>query len=181
MAKGARYWLGDMQECLEGTRGPWWAERAEQAALDSAMGSTTGTWQEWRDIRETECPPQETVGQDNPGRPRVEIDSYTVYPSCYEQMGNSDRDIFCLTVVDGHAWGWAIRRGRGSTMSDVVLDGETGKFVLESRADEANKARRWPRDEALAVACRWVDQVRVNGSTAADCAARWPRAAQASV
>lgn len=53
------FWLDDMQDCLAGDHGDWWAERAEQAAVDSANGLTRGTWQEWRDIRQTETAPKE--------------------------------------------------------------------------------------------------------------------------
>lgn len=103
--------------------------------------------------------------------PRVKVDTYRVYPSCYDQMGNSDRDYFCLEVTDGHAWGWSVRRSGGGPMAM----NRKGEFIYESRGSERNKWRRWTLDEALTLALKYVDQVRLNGSTAADCAARWPR------
>jgi hypothetical protein len=88
-------------------------------------------------------------------------------------MGNSDRDIWCLTVQNGHAWGWSIRRGIG--MSGPMAMSRQGKWIVESRGSGNNKPRRWPLDEALSIALKHIDSVTINGFTAADCAARWPR------
>jgi hypothetical protein len=45
-------WLEDYQSCLEGEMGPWWEARAERAIEDGP-----GTWQSWRDVRQSEVPP----------------------------------------------------------------------------------------------------------------------------
>lgn len=103
--------------------------------------------------------------------PRVEVDAYVVRPSCYDQMGNSDRDSFCLTIQNGHAWGWSIRQGIGGSRALS----RSGKWIWESRGSGRNKPRRWSLEEALAIALRHVDTLTINGSTPADCAARWPR------
>lgn len=50
-------WLEDMQACDAGEHGPWWAERFEQSVLDSVAGKHDGSWQVWRDIRQSETPP----------------------------------------------------------------------------------------------------------------------------
>lgn len=104
--------------------------------------------------------------------PRVAIDSYVVRPSCYDQMGNSDRDMSCLSVTNGHAWGWSIRR-HGLSGSQAL--NRKGEWVFESRGSGHNKARRWPLEEALGIALQHIDTMKINGSTPADCAARWPR------
>lgn len=104
--------------------------------------------------------------------PRVQADTYVIYPTCWDEMGNSDRDLFCLSVTNGHAWGWSIRRG----MSHGPLAmNRSGQWIAESRGSGHNKARRWPLAEALTIALAHVDTQRINGSTAAEVAARWPR------
>jgi len=104
--------------------------------------------------------------------PRVQPDVYVVRPSCYDQMGNSDRDMSCLSVVNGHAWGWSVRQ---HVFTGSRALNRKGEWVLESRGSGHNKARRWTLEEALEIALRHVDSIKINGSTAADCAARWPR------
>lgn len=108
--------------------------------------------------------------------PQVAADSYRVYPSCYDQMGNSDRDSFVLTVVNGHAYGWSVRPGWGGSRAM----NRKGEWIYESRGSGRNKPLRWTLDEALAIALEHVDTHRINGSTAADCAARWPVDANAA-
>lgn len=109
--------------------------------------------------------------------PRVAADSYVIYPSCYDQMGNSDRDMFCLSVTNGHAWGWSVRQHGFSGQRAMNRNGE---WIYESRGSGHNKARRWTLNEALAIALEHVDTHLINGSTAADCAARWPRTEEAT-
>ena len=103
--------------------------------------------------------------------PRVQPDSYVVRPTCYDQMGNSDRDYWCLSVVNGHAWGWRVKR-HGFGGNEALS--RKGEWIYESRGSGRNKPRRWPLDEALRIALEHVDSLRMNGSTASDCAARWP-------
>lgn len=103
--------------------------------------------------------------------PQVAVDSYVVRPACYDEMGNSDRDMFCLAVTNGHAWGWSIRQ-HGFSGSRALS--RKGEWIYESRGSGHNKARRWPLEEALTIALQHIDTLRINGSTAADCAARWP-------
>lgn len=110
--------------------------------------------------------------------PRVSPDSYVVRPSCWDEMGNSDRDSFCLAVVNGHAWGWSIRRGMGGR--GPMAMNRRGDWIYESRGSGHNKARRWSLEEALSIALQHVDRLAINGSTAADCAARWPRDGEAA-
>lgn len=105
--------------------------------------------------------------------PRVQPDAYVIYPTCWDEMGNSDRDAYCLTVKNGHAWGWSIRRGQGTT-GPMALN-RHGRWIFESRGNGNNKHRRWELDEALSIALNHVDRLTINGSTAAECAARWPR------
>jgi len=48
-------WLQDALDCMNGTHGQWWEVRAERAVEDGP-----GTWQSWREIRQSERQP--TVG-----------------------------------------------------------------------------------------------------------------------
>lgn len=50
-ARGARYWLNDMQECCEGEHGEFWQDEFERALDSHIAGNAKGTWQEWRDLR----------------------------------------------------------------------------------------------------------------------------------
>ena len=45
-------WLEDFQSCLEGDMGPWWQERAEES-----VQASPGTWQSWREVRQSERAP----------------------------------------------------------------------------------------------------------------------------
>lgn len=101
--------------------------------------------------------------------PRIEIDRYVVYPTGYDDLVNSDRDSWCLTVTNGHAYGWRISRGRG--MDSTLAMNRRGVFIPESRGSGHNKARRWPLDEALRIAAEHVDTHRINGCTAAEASA----------
>jgi len=96
--------------------------------------------------------------------PRVLIDGYIVRPTCYNAMVNSDRDVWCLTVTNGHAYGWSIRRGVGG--SGPAAMNRKGEWIVESRASGRNKPRRWPLEEALNIALQHVDSIRINGQTA---------------
>ena len=96
--------------------------------------------------------------------PRVQPDSYVVRPTCYDAMVNSDRDYWCLTVTNGHAYGWSIRRGVG--MSGGMALNRKGEWIIESRGSGRNKPRRWPLEEALAIALQHIDTVVINGCTA---------------
>lgn len=100
--------------------------------------------------------------------PQVHADAYVVRPTCYDQMGNSDRDMWCLTVTNGHAYGWSIRRGIGGGGGPAM--NRKGEWIFESRGSGRNKPRRWPLEEALAIALRHVDSHRLNGRIAQDLA-----------
>lgn len=98
--------------------------------------------------------------------PRVDADVYVVYPTGYEQMRCVDKDKFCLTVTNGHEWGWSIRDGRGVGSSRAM--NRKGEFIMETRGHAGNRSRRWPLHEALAIALKHVDTRTVMGRTAAD-------------
>lgn len=100
--------------------------------------------------------------------PRVHTDRYLVRPSGYDDMVHSDRAFWCLSVVDGHQWGWSVRRG--SADSPYAMN-RKGEWVLESRGSARNKARRWPLEEALGLALKHVDTLTLNGHTAAQASA----------
>lgn len=100
--------------------------------------------------------------------PRVQPDAYIVYPTGYDDFVNSDKDAWTLTVMNGHAWGWSIRRGMSAT--GMALN-RRGEWIYEQRASKANKARRWPLDEALRIALLHVDHLKLNGHTAAEASA----------
>lgn len=97
--------------------------------------------------------------------PRVEVDRYVVYPTGYDDLVHSDKDSWCLSITNGHAWGWRVTRGRGMT-SDMAMN-RRGEWIVESRGSGRNKPRRWTLDEAIEIAKRHVDTHRLNGRTAA--------------
>jgi hypothetical protein len=109
--------------------------------------------------------------------PRVSADVYVVRPTCYDEMINTDRDYWCLSVVNGHAWGWSVRRGVG--MSGGPAMNRKDEWVYESRGSGRNKPRRWPLEEALTIALQHVDTHKLNGCTAAE-ASEWVRARRAA-
>jgi hypothetical protein len=101
--------------------------------------------------------------------PRVEVDRYIVYPSNYDTLVHSDKDSWCLSVTNGHAYGWRITQGRG--MDSMRAMNRKGQWIVESRGSLANKPRRYTLDEALAIAKRYVDTHRINGMTASEASA----------
>lgn len=109
--------------------------------------------------------------------PRVSPDVYVVRPTGYDDLVHSDKDAWCLSVVNGHAWGWSIRRGIGRS-SDLAMN-RKGEWIWESRGSGRNKPRRWPLDEALMIALRHVDTLKLNGFTAVE-ASEWVRARRAA-
>ena len=54
--QGARYWLNDMQECLAGEHGEFWADEFERTLDAHIAGHGDGSWQEWRDLRQAGDP-----------------------------------------------------------------------------------------------------------------------------
>jgi hypothetical protein len=100
--------------------------------------------------------------------PRVTIDSYVIRPTGYDEMVHSDKDMWCLAVTNGHAWGWSIRRAGVNSHSAMNRHGE---WIYESRGSGHNKARRWDLNEALTIALRHVDTHMINGRTAAEASA----------
>lgn len=100
--------------------------------------------------------------------PRVHPDRYVVRPTGYDDMVHADRMYWCLSVVNGHEWGWSVRRGPGDSHYAMNRKGE---WIIESRGSARNKARRWPLEEALALALKYVDTVTLNGRTAAQASA----------
>jgi len=105
--------------------------------------------------------------------PRVQVDSYVVYPTGYDDFVHSDKDAWCLTVTNGHAWGWSIRRGIG--MSSAAAMNRNGEWIFESRGSGRNKPRRYPLDEALRIALQHIDTIKLNGYTAAEASAEIAR------
>jgi hypothetical protein len=109
----------------------------------------------------------DTSGSSLTGHARVVADSFAVYPADYDLIPYEDRDAWVLMVTDGRSWGWRITPGLGRAGGDMVLDC-SGQRVFEQRGDEANRVRRWPLEEALAVALDIVDTKHaVMGMTAA--------------
>jgi hypothetical protein len=100
--------------------------------------------------------------------PRVKVDRYLVCPTGYDGFVNSDKDAWTLAVVDGHAWGWSVRRG---SLAGGPAMNRKGEWIFESRGSGHNKARRWALDEALSLALQYVDSHRINGHTAAEASA----------
>lgn len=96
--------------------------------------------------------------------PRVQVDSYVVYPTGYADLVHSDKDAWCLTVTNGHAYGWSIRRGL--SMTGPMAMNRHGKWIMESRGSDRNKPRRWSLEEALTIALRHVDTQRIARRTA---------------
>jgi hypothetical protein len=96
--------------------------------------------------------------------PRVVVDTYIVRPTGYDDMVFNDKDAWCLTVTNGHAWGWSIRRGI-SAGSSMAMN-RKGEWIVESRGSGHNKSRRWPLDEALSIALGHIDSIRIMGRTA---------------
>ena len=96
--------------------------------------------------------------------PRVQPDSYVVYPEGYDEFVNSDKPYWCLSVVNGHAWGWSIRRGMGG--SGPMSMNRKGEWIIESRGSGRNKPRRWSLEEALTIALEHADTHVLNGCTA---------------
>jgi transcriptional regulator with XRE-family HTH domain len=106
--------------------------------------------------------------------PRVEVDSYVIYPDRYADIPYGDREDWVVTVVDGHLNGWSIRRGLGATHSTMAMNGD-GTWTPESRHGD-NSSRRWTRDEALAIALLNVNTHKVQGLSAAEAVAEGEKA-----
>ena len=96
--------------------------------------------------------------------PRVTVDAYVVRPTGYDDLVHSDKDRHCLSVVNGHAYGWSIRQGVGVSSSYAM--NRKGEWIYESRGSGRNKPRRWPLEEALRIALAHVDTAKMNGMTA---------------
>jgi hypothetical protein len=96
--------------------------------------------------------------------PRVEVDSYVVYPTGYDDMVHADKYTWCLEVTNGHSWGWSVRQAGYSSQRALNRKGE---WIYESRGSGHNKARRWTAEEAIAIALKHVDTLTINGRTAA--------------
>jgi hypothetical protein len=96
--------------------------------------------------------------------PRVEADVYIVRPTGYDDLVHTDKDAWCLSVANGHAWGWSIRPGIGMSGSKAM--NRQGEWIYELRGSGRNKPRRWTLDEALRIALDHVDTHRINGDTA---------------
>lgn len=95
--------------------------------------------------------------------PRVFADVYQIYPSCHPEIGLEAAHDWSVAVVNGYKWGWSMRRGHPD--SSFALNSE-GEFVCEGRRSEDNANRRWPLEEALALALKFVDERVVAGHTA---------------
>lgn len=107
--------------------------------------------------------------------PRVVIDEYIVKPTCYDDLPEHERLHFCLTVSNGHAWGWSVRKGAGYSSSYAM--NRKGQWILESRGHRGNRFRRYELEFALALALKHVDSVKVNMRTAEQWLDIWGRTA----
>ena len=93
---------------------------------------------------------------------RIEPLEYEVYPADYDRVPFSDKERLVLYVRNGHAWGWSVRDfsgGQGRAMN------RKGEFIYESRGHGGNRFRRYPLDEALALAEKWVERRKFLGKT----------------
>lgn len=106
--------------------------------------------------------------------PRVCVDEYIVKPSCYDDLPEYERLRFCLVVTNGHKWGWSVRMGAGMSGSPYAMN-RKGKMIYESRGHGGNKHRRYPLEEALALALKHVDTMKVNMRTAQEWVDRWEK------
>lgn len=170
----ARYRLGE----------PWWTfDRGTKRALtwlqdagwvNYQPGILPGTWRASLTTTGLDMFLSSGYAPPSPlGDLRVHPDQYVVYPTNYDTLPMVDKDAWCLTVMNGHAWGWSIRRGMAST-SDFALTRD-GRWVVESRGDNSNRSRRWPLDEALRIALDHVDTVRTYGGMSVHEMAEWMR------
>lgn len=92
--------------------------------------------------------------------PRVEPDTYIVKHPLWDKIPEDERSHWQVAVVNGHAWGWSCRRGHAN--SDFAYNRE-GKQIIESRGSKANKARRWPLEEALEIALKISENMTLMG------------------
>lgn len=95
--------------------------------------------------------------------PRVVPDKYIVWPTCADRLGH-EKYTFGLTVLNGHEWGWSVQRGANG-LSDMAMN-RKGQFIMENRSSKRNRLRRYPLEEALALALKYVDKRKVMGKTA---------------
>lgn len=104
--------------------------------------------------------------------PRVVVDEYLVRPSCHDLLPKYERHSFCLSVTDGHEWGWSVRRGSSNSMHAMNRKGE---WIIESRGHQGNRFRRWTKEEALTLALKHVDSQKIMGRTAQEWVVFWGR------
>lgn len=103
--------------------------------------------------------------------PRVQPQSYAVFPTGYDDMAHSDKDAWALEVADGGKWGWSVRH-YGRLGNHPAAMNRQGKWIYESRGHRGNRFRRYPLEDALLLALKHVDTQTVNGYTAAQASER---------
>lgn len=108
------------------------------------------------------------MSEDPRNDPRVQVDSYVVYPTGYDDLVQSDKFAWCLEVTNGHAYGWSVRQA-GMTSSRAM--NRKGEWIWEQRGHGQNKTRRFSLEEALTIALKYVDRHKINGFTAATASA----------
>ena len=100
----------------------------------------------------------------------VRATAYTVYPDGYEGFANSDKHLWTLIVEERNpeAGLWSVRDIFGCLDRNGLREYEPQP---SSRGKRFLKRFRFPLDEALAIAEKYVDSVVVNLRTAAEASA----------
>lgn len=101
--------------------------------------------------------------------PHSEPDSYVVYPTGYDDCESDEKIRWCLTVKNGHAFGWSVRRSGWADERQAM--NRKGEFIYEQRGHKQNESRRYSLEEALALAEKHVDKQRLQSMTFAEFAA----------
>lgn len=109
-----------------------------------------------------EVPTAEPVG------PIYRVASYTVYPSGFDEVEGTDRERWCLTVVDAGN-GWAIRRGNRCLNVALQWEQERAPALCDS---QFLRRCRYNEHAALLRARRIVDRLEVGGMTFDEYASR---------
>ena len=93
--------------------------------------------------------------------PRVHATRYDVRPTAWDRMHPIERRLWVVSVEDAGAAGWAVR----TAASPRWAANRRGHFIHESSHPLSNKTRRYPLEEALAIALKVVDHITVSGAT----------------
>jgi len=106
--------------------------------------------------------------------PQVFPVGYVVLPSCWGQMGNSDRWMWALNIEcrDWDSGMWAVTWLSACLSIDGTWDEEP---IPSGRTKKWLKTHRFPLADAISLAVRTVDSHVVSGCTARQVAFMFPR------